>query len=48
MMETFDLLVVEMSLKDEWKSVMEEFGEVCVVMTGENKMLKLSANSLVT
>ena len=48
MMETFNWLEVEMNLKVEWKSALEDFGEQCVMITGEIKMLKLSASSWVT
>ena len=44
----FDWLVVEVNLKVEWRSAMEEFGEQCVMMSGETKMLKSSAISWVT
>ena len=46
-MEPFDWLVVEMSLKVEWRSAMEDFGEQYVIC-GELKMLKLSVISWVT
>ena len=45
-METFDWLVVEMSLKVEWRSAATDSGEQYVMMTGMTVILQLYVDNL--
>ena len=47
-METFDWLVVEMNLKVEWRSVLQEFGGQCVMTFGIQVMRELFAGNWVS
>ena len=45
MMETFGCLEEEMALKGVWKSVVEEYGALSVMISGVTLMLKLYVTS---
>ena len=47
-MVRLDLLEAQLSVKDEWRSATMVLLGLCVMTTGMNMMLKLSADSWVT